>query len=175
MKESGFYKLSDEYIDLVQKLNGIYNDRKERPIYCCIQDKNNPDIYWAIPTSDLSHRSHKQISRVQFFCSLPARDIRSCYYHIGHTNRPALFKVSNVLPITANYVSGEYISNGKHLILKDRVLISELSKKVIRILQAEEHSPNKFEQHITDIYNYLSEELSEKMNRDNNNNKIRKI
>lgn len=102
MKPTGFYKITQEYIDLIQKLNGTYKDNKERPIYCCIKDKNNPDIYWAIPASNIYHRPQVQLDRINFFCSLPERDLRSCYYHIGHSDRPAIFKISNALPIIAS-------------------------------------------------------------------------
>lgn len=158
MKPSGFYKLAPEYIALVNKLDGTYQDHKDRPIYCCIQDKQNPFIYWAIPTSDLSHRSPAQTERIKSFCELPEHDIRSCYYHIGHTNKPAIFKISNALPITEKYISGEYLSQGKHLILKDKKLINDLSHKLHRILFAESKHANHFEQHITDIYNFLNSE-----------------
>lgn len=158
MKPTGFYKLTQEYITLIKSLNGIYNDQKDRPVYCCIQDNKNPSIYWAIPTSDLSHRSSAQLERITSFCNLPERDIRSCYYHIGHTNKPALFKISNALPITEKYIAGEYISKGKHLVLKDPKLINVISRKLRRILFAESQQANRFEQHMTDIYNFISRE-----------------
>ena len=155
MKPRGFYKLANTYPKLVRMLNGKYEDTKERPIYCCIQDKRYPGIFWAIPTSDLSHRTAQQIDRITKYTSLPERDIRSCYYHIGHTNKAAIFKVSNALPVSDKYIEDEYFSNGRHLILKDKKLVEALEKKLYRILQAEKNHPNKFEQRITDVFNYL--------------------
>lgn len=156
MKPTGFYKLSTQYMDLVKELGGIYRDSKERPVYCCLQDKDCPEIFWAIPTSDISHRSKEQLDRINHFCGLPSRDIRSCYYHIGHTNRPAIYRISNVLPITINYIDGEYISQGKHLVLRNEKLISEITRKLSRILFDEKRHPNKYEQHISSIYSYLN-------------------
>ena len=161
MKESGFYKITQDYIDLIEKLNGVYKDRKERPIYCCMQDIDNPQIYWAIPTSDITHKSSKTSDKIKIFCSLPQRDIRSCYYHIGTTNRPAIYKISNVLPLTVKYIDGEYTSQGKHLVLKDKNQIAEISRKLSRVLFDEQIHPNKYEQRITDIKNYLIEELKQ--------------
>lgn len=155
MKPTGFYKLSLKYIELVARLGGSYKDNKERPVYCCIQDRDCPDIYWAIPTSDIAHRTPKQLDRVKRYCDLPDRDIRSCYYHIGHTNRPAIFKISNVLPVTDSYIDGEYISQGKHLVLRDARLIAELTRKLSRILFDEQRHPDKYEQHISSIYSHL--------------------
>ena len=155
MTQSGFYKLSQEYINLIKVLGGKYKDNKERPVYCCIQDKYCSDIYWAIPTSSISNRSSAQLDRIRQFCKLPDRDVRSCYYHIGHTNRPAIFKISNVLPITAAYIDGEYTSQGRHLILRDKRLITEIERKLSRILFDESRHPNKYEQRISSTYSFL--------------------
>lgn len=87
MKENGFYLLKDEYVTTVNNLGGKYLDTKERPIYCCIRDNQIDGLYWAIPTSDISHRSQSQMEKIEKYCSLPSKDIRSCYYHIGETNR----------------------------------------------------------------------------------------
>ena len=132
-------------------------DSKERPVYCCIQDRDCRDIYWAIPTSDISHRTPEQLERIKRLCSLPDRDIRSCYYHFGHTNRPAIFRISNVLPVTESYIDGEYISQGIHLVLRDIRLIDEITRKLGRILFDERRHPDKYEQRITTIYNHLTE------------------
>jgi len=126
MKPTGFYKLTPGFIDLVRRLGGTYRDSKERPVYCCIQDRDNPGVYWAVPTSDISHRAPEQINRIKSFCALPDRDIRSCYYHLGHTNRPAIFRISNVLPVTDKYIDGEYTSQGIHLVLRDKNLITDI-------------------------------------------------
>ncbi|MCL2500788.1 MAG: hypothetical protein FWE90_10725 [Defluviitaleaceae bacterium] len=155
MTQSGFYKLSQRYIDLINDSGGSYKDNKERPVYCCMQDKYYPDIFWAIPTSSISQRPQKQLERIKQLCALPDRDIRSCYYHIGHTNRPAIFKISNTLPVTEAYIDGEYTSQGRHLILRNKNLITEIERKLSRILFDESLHPNKYEQRISTIYNFL--------------------
>jgi hypothetical protein len=151
MKQTGFYKLSYEYIVLVNRLGGKYRDGKERPVYCCIRDRNNPGIYWAVPTSDMAHRTPEQLNRIKGYCALPERDIRSCYYHLGHTNRPAIFKISNALPVTEKYTDGEYISQGTHLVLRDKKQIAGIERKLSRILFDESRHPDKYEQHIINL------------------------
>ena len=155
MTQSGLYKLSQKYVQLVKDLGGTYRDNKERPIYCCIKDRFCPDIYWAIPTSSISNRTSSQLDRIAHLCDLPDRDIRSCYYHIGHTNRPAIFKISNALPITESFIDSEYTSHGKHLILRDKKQIEIIERKLSRILFDESRYPNKYEQHISSIYAFL--------------------
>ena len=159
MKQSGFYKLSLRYIYLVKDLGGTYKDDKERPVYCCIQDRDVSSIYWAIPTSSIANRPSAQLDRIKRLCDLPSRDIRSCYYHIGHTNRPAIFKISNVIPITEAFIDSEYTSQGSHLILRDKKLIAEIERKLARILFDENRHPNKYEQHISSVYEFLKGDL----------------
>jgi hypothetical protein len=128
-------------------------------VYCCLQDRDNPGIYWAIPASDASHRTREQLARIQRLCDLPERDIRSCFYHIGHTNRPAIFKISNVLPVTESHIDGEYISQGVHLMMKSKSQIAAITRKLKRILFDEHLHPDKYEQHITTIYAHISAAL----------------
>ena len=172
MKPTGFYKLTSEYLALVRQLGGTYRDNKERPVYCCVRDRKQPDIYWAIPTSDVFHRTPEQLDRIKRYCSFEDRDIRSCYYHIGHTNRPAIFKISNVLPVTEKHIDREYISQGTHLILRDKKLIAEIEKKLSRILFDESRHPNRYEQHISSVYSYLADEIARQQGAKNTQNRL---
>lgn len=159
MIENGFYKIKTQYLDLIERLGGTYRDNKERPVLCCIEDKYINGLFYAIPTSDLSHRNDHQIEKIERLVGLPDRDIRSSWYHIGHTNKPAIYKISNCLPLSNKYIDCEYISKGKHLILADKKEIAIIRRKLARILFAESKNHNKFEQHITDIRNYVVGEM----------------
>lgn len=64
MIKNGFYKVKQEYIDLIRNLGGVYKDAKERPVYCCVEDKYIKDLFWAIPTSDLSHKTSDQLKKI---------------------------------------------------------------------------------------------------------------
>lgn len=157
MIENGFYKISEEFIDLIHQLGGKYSDRKERPVFCCIEDSKIKNLYWAIPTSDLAHRPPAQIEKIRLWNE--EKSIRSAYYHIGHTNRPALYRISSCFPITDKYISGEYVSQGRHLILRNPREIEIIQKKLHRILFDESLHPNKYEQHITQLREYLVAEM----------------
>lgn len=158
MLENGFYKIKPEFIELIDQLGGKYSDRKERPIFCCIEDFEILNLYWAIPTSDLAHRPPAQIEKIKMWNT--EKGIRSSYYHIGYTNRPALYRISSCFPITEKYISCEYISQGKHLILKNPKEIEIIQKKLHRILFDESIHPDKYEQHITSLKNYLVSEIA---------------
>lgn len=157
MVENGFYKINDQFINLIHQLGGTYSDRKERPVFCCIEDSKIKNLYWAIPTSNLAHRPPAQIDKIKHWNE--EKSIRSAYYHIGYTNRPALYRISSCFPITRKYISGEYISQGIHLILKNPKEIEVIQKKLHRILFDESLHPNKYEQHITKLREYLVTEL----------------
>ncbi len=159
MLENGFYKVKNEYIELIHQAGGIYKDNKERPIFCCIEDKYTKGLFWAIPTSDLSHRSPHQIEKIKNLCSLSDRDIRWAYYFIGHTNRPALYRISSCFPIIEKYIDAPYTSQGQHLVLSRKKDIEIIRKKLSRVLFAESKNPNKFEQCITKIKKKMQEEL----------------
>lgn len=71
MKENSFYLIDNSYIKLINNLGGKYGDSKQRPIYCCIKDKNINGLFWAIPTSDISHRTQNQIAKYNNYIQLP--------------------------------------------------------------------------------------------------------
>lgn len=75
------------------------------------------------------------------------------------TNKPALYRISNCFPITDKYIAKAYISQGNPLCLKNKQEIETIHKKLLRILSYEGRFPNRLEQHITDIKNYLINEL----------------
>ena len=158
MKENGFYKISLEFIELIHQIGGKYADKKERPVFCCIEDSKIKNLYWAIPTSDLAHRPAAQIEKIKQWNT--EKGIRSAYYHIGYTNRPALYRISSCFPITEKYIVGEYISQGKHLILRNPKEIEAIQKKLRRILFDESLHPNKYEQQITKLQEFLTAEMA---------------
>lgn len=161
MIENGLYVVKRDFLNVVSTLGGncdiVSGDK--RPVFCCIQDKEIDGLYWAIPTSDLAHRSPKQIAYYQKCMACDNSDLRSCYYHIVNTNRTALYKISSCYPITDRYIDHAYTVNGIHVVIKRNTDIKEIKRKFKRILAVENRSPNYFDQRITDIKNYLIAEL----------------
>lgn len=63
MKEHGLYVIKKDFLELVHNTIGgdcDYLNGNKRPIYCCIKDNKINGLYWAIPTSDINHRSDGQ-------------------------------------------------------------------------------------------------------------------
>ena len=162
MIEHALYFGKEEFYNVIRNVGGIWNDSKERPLVCLLKLSENDKIYWAIPMGNFNHRDENGKNRLKKYLSYSNKDIRSCYYHIGRTDVDSIFFISDAVPITDKYIERDYIGKytNKHYIIKNKKLISELERKLKRILSWENFKPNYFRQHITDIKNYLLEELN---------------
>jgi hypothetical protein len=164
MIQNGMYYVTDEYKELVKSTGGQWNDTKKRPMACVLRSTENPDIFWAIPVGKVNHRDEETLNRIQKF--MEYKDIRGSYYHIGRTTNKSIFFISDIVPITDKYIlEPHYDSNKNPYVIKNPKLLSELNHKLKKILNWENGKPNYFRQHITDVKNYLLEELKSELKR----------
>ena len=161
MIENGVYIIKDEYFKKFQEKGSKFKDNKsgKRPTFCCIQDKYENELFWAIPTSKIT--IDKNMNRIKEYINSKTSNIKSSFYHIGMTNRPCVFCISSCFPIIDEYIEREYTVNGKHLIIHNEKQNKILRTKLKRILKAESINPNRFEQKITNIRNELIKELKQ--------------
>ncbi len=160
MIEKGLYYATDNFATMIRSVGGEWNDPKHRPMVCLIKANENDHLYWAIPMGKLNHHNKKQQDRLNFYLALPQDDIRSCNCHIGRTTAKSIFFVSDAVPITDKYIECAHTdASGQPYIIKNPNLIYELERKLSHILAAEESKKNLFRQHITDIKNFLLNEL----------------
>ncbi len=161
MIENGLYVVKRDILNVITSLGGDCDiaSGDKRPVFCCVKDIKIDGLYWAIPTSDLSHRTTSQLDYYNKCLKCEESDLRSCYYHIVRGNRTALYKISSCYPITDKYIDHAYTVNQKHVIIKRNKDIVEINRKFKRILAMENRNPNYFKQRITDVRNYLLEEL----------------
>ena len=166
MKEHGMYFGKNEFYQIIRDQGGVWNDSKERPIVCLMKSLEHNDLYWAIPVGNYEHRNTEQKARIKKYMEFAKKDIRSCFYHIGKTNVKSIFFISDAIPLTEKYIDREYVNKTKKIhIIKNKVLLSALEYKLRRILEFENRKPNYFRQHITDIKQYLLEELKKEQNK----------
>ena len=158
MTEHGIYFGKETFYELIRSVGGQWNDSKERPIVCMMKSKSIEGLYWAIPIGKWNHRSEEAKERINRFMSYPSEDLRSCYYHVGNTDVRSIFFISDIIPITEEYIEREYKDRYSQQIyvIKNQRLLSELDRKISRILSFERERPNYFRQHITDIQNILT-------------------
>lgn len=167
MKEHGMYFGKNQFYQIIRDNGGIWNDSKERPIICLMKSLECDKLYWAIPVGNYDHRDENAKKRIQKYMDYNRKDIRSCFYHVGNTNEKSIFFISDVVPFTEKYIDREYKNKTKRIhVVKNKILLSELEYKLGRILEFENRYPNSFRQHITDIKNYLIEELKNDKNKD---------
>lgn len=161
MKDGFYYIIKDLFFEKFSKRGSVfkYNKGENRPVFCCLEDRIHKGLFWAIPTGTTTE---ERLKRVQSFINLDESDIRHHYYHIGYTNRKAIFYISSAFPITDRYISREYTSNGTPLEMKRIRMKTDIQKKLLKILTYENQFPNKLEPHITDIKNELLKDLYSK-------------
>ena len=160
MKQNGMYYITDELKEVIRSVGGEWNDRKKRPVVCLVPSVENDEIYWAIPVGKVNHRDEAGMNRIYDFMEKDRKDLRSCYYHLGRTSNKSIFFITDSIPVTKKYILEEHHgADLKHYIIKNKKLISTLQYKLWRILSFEKNKPNYFRQHITDVKNYLLEEL----------------
>ena len=161
MEEHALYFGKNKFYNIIRNNGGTWNDSKERPIVCLVQSTEHPDMYWAIPVGNYAHRNQAAKDRIQKYMDMDSKYIQSCFYHVGNTNEKSIFFISDVVPITDKYIEREYLNKtGKVHVIKNKKLLSDLQYKLKRILSFENSKPNYFRQHITDIKNYLLNELA---------------
>lgn len=155
------YFAKREIYELIRENGGQWNDSKERPIVCIIESKEIEGLYYAVPVGNFEHRDNIAKKRIQKYLDLPPERIESCFYHVGNTTDKSIFFISDAIPITDKYIEREYKNFYKETlhVIKNKTLISELERKLTRILSWEKGRPNYFRQHITDIKNILIGEL----------------
>ncbi len=156
MKENAIYFAKNDFYNIIKENGGEWNDTKKRPVVCLFQDKNNSGLYWAIPMGAWNHRSDAAKGRIESYINLPESNLASCYYHVGNTTQKSIFFISDAFPITEKYIEREYTGyTSEPYVIKNPNLISELHRKLNRILYFESSTPNYFRQHITDVKNAL--------------------
>ena len=160
MIEHGLYYADPKFSTLVRATGGEWNDVKHRPIVCLVKSSEHDDLYWAIPMGKWDHRTKEQQARIQKYLDADDKDIRSCFYHRGRTTTKSIFFITDAIPITDAYIAEEHVGpDNNHYIIKNAKLISELKRKLFRILALENSKPNRYRQHITDVKQQLLEEL----------------
>lgn len=166
INEKGIYFAKNDFYQIIKDVGGEWTDTKFRPLVALIKSSDHPDIYWAIPMGDYEHRDSNAKKRIKSFMSRSEKDIASCFYHIGRTDKKSIFFISDVVPITLNYIERKYLvgPNKQQYIIKNKKLIQELERKVGRIISFEKDYTKskgqpKFRQRILDVHSYLLKEV----------------
>lgn len=134
MKEGFYYIIKDCFFEKFSAQGSTFKDNKNqtRPTYCCFEDKIHKGLFWAVPTSSIDFKNTKRLERINQYLNYPEKDIRSCYYHIGYTNKKALFCISSAFPVTEKYIERAYTTGGIPLELKRTAMKEEIRKNSLK-------------------------------------------
>ena len=124
IKKNGFYLIKKEFFD---KISDPYIPIKEkRPVFFCIQDKKNSELWWVIPMTSQLDKANKFIQKY---------GAEKCYkFEINTTMDKSVFNIQDIFPITPKYIDREFKIDGKHYIIKDKSLLDKVEKKALKVI-----------------------------------------
>jgi len=153
IKKNGFYLIKDEFF---RKINdpSLPLQKNGRPMYYCIEDKNNKSIFWVIPMTT-------KIDKVNRIISQEGGEDKCKIYVINSSDKNSAFNIQDIFPIKENYIEREYTKNGIHYLVKNKGLIEKVEKRAKDIisLKMTKKEIGKNEINIRKIYKTLEKEL----------------
>ena len=153
IKKNGFYLIKDEFF---RKINdpSLPLQKNGRPMYYCIEDKNNKSIFWVIPMTT-------KIDKVNRIISQEGGEDKCKIYVINSSDKNSAFNIQDIFPIKENYIEREYTKNGVHYLLKNKALIEKVEKRAKDIISSKmtKKEIGKNEINIRKIYKTLEKEL----------------
>ena len=153
IKKNGFYLIKDEFF---KKINdpSLPLQKNGRPMYYCIEDKNNKNIFWVIPMTT-------KIDKVNRVISQEGGENKCKIYVINSSDKNSAFNIQDIFPIKEDYIEREYTKNGVHYLLKNKGLIEKVEKRAKDIISSKmtKKEIGKNEINIRKIYKTLEKEL----------------
>lgn len=123
----GFYKIKDKYFQDFPSDRHMHNKAENRPYYLAIQGKNG--IIWMAPIS----------SKVDKYKAKIAADVnkyRECLtcHIIQFMGEERAVLIGNMIPVTEEYIKGEFTIMNRHYVIQDESAIKEIKKRCSRYL-----------------------------------------
>ena len=157
IKKNGFYLIKKEFFN---KINDPYIPTKEkRPVFFCIQDKKNSELWWVIPMTSQLDKANKFIKKY-------GED--KCYkFEINTTMDKSVFNIQDLFPITSKYIDREFKIDGVHYVIKDKNLIKKVEKKASKVISMTMVGEKMLNTsvNVQRIKNILEQEINSKKNK----------
>ena len=124
IKKNGFYVIKKEFFE---KIDDPYIPIKEkRPVFFCIQDKKNSELWWVIPMTSQLEKANSFIQKY---------GVEKCYkFEINTTMDKSVFNIQDIFPITSKYIDREFKIEGAHFVIKDKNLVDRVEKKALKVI-----------------------------------------
>ena len=123
----GFYKVKDKYFSDFPNKRHMLNKHENRPYYLAVKESNG--IIWLIPISSKVEKYEAKISADE------AKFGECLMYHVIQfmgEKRAAL--IGNMIPITEEYIKGEFTISNRHYVVRDEATIKAIRKRSKRYL-----------------------------------------
>lgn len=125
----GLYKVKDQYfLDYPSPDDRyVHNKSENRPYYLAIQEKNG--IIWLLPMS----------TQVQKYKNKVASDEKrygeciTCHI-IPYMGGERAVLIGNMIPVTDEYIKGEFTISNQHYVVKNQKVIKEIKSRVSKYL-----------------------------------------
>jgi len=129
MINRGIYKIKNKYFEDFPDKYLRHNNDENRPCYYCLTD-NNTGLAWMIP---MSRRIEKYKSIIEKRKSMN-KPTDSMHVAKIDTGDESVFIISDMFPVTDEYILAEYTVGGNHLRITSNVLAEAIERKAKRIL-----------------------------------------
>ena len=165
IKKNGFYLIKDEFFKKFDDPS-LPLQKNGRPMYYCIEDKNNKAIFWLIPMTTKMDKVNRLINQ-------EGGEDKCKIYVINSSDKNSAFNIQDIFPIKENYIEREYTRNGSHYLVKNKSLIEKVEKRAKDIINSKmlkkEIQINEI--NVRKIYETLVKELNEELKLENKDKK----
>ena len=125
----GIYKVKDQYFRDFPSPNDryVHNKSENRPYYLAIQDQNG--IIWLLPMSTQVEKYRAKIAADE--CKYD--ECITCFLMPYMSGERAVL-IGNMIPVTEEYIKGEFTIARQHYVVKNQRVIREIKKRASKYL-----------------------------------------
>lgn len=125
--EYGFYKVKDKYFSDFPSSRHMYNKAENRPYYLAVKEKNG--IIWLVPISSKVDKYKAKISADE----QKFGECLTCHIIRFMSGERAVL-IGNMIPVTQEYIKGEFTILDRHYVVRDSETIKAINKRCSRYL-----------------------------------------
>lgn len=146
----GLYIIKDQYFADYPNEKHMQNKGENRPHYYAIKD--NDGLYWMIPISSKVEKFEAKIAEVE-----KKSGAGNCFlFAIAPVSgRKRAFVISEMFPVTEEYILRPYSINGKPYIVEAREIRKQLRTKALKFINMVERGKVKSPLNILDVKEQL--------------------
>lgn len=127
LTQYGLYKIKDAFFKDFPSNRHMHNKSENRPYYLAVQGKNG--ITWMVPISSKVEKYRAKIVADE----KKYGECLTCHI-IKYMNEERAVLIGNMIPVTENYIKGEFTIQNRHYVVRDAAAIKEIKKRCARYL-----------------------------------------